>query len=141
MNQLSGRTRPSPPPAVSISELSDQFANVVSDPSRPACLDIPSGPVTSTGMRSFKPAYPSEVRRILRKLDDRKATGSDGIPAAVLRRCAPILAPSLSILINASLSSGTVPSALKLADVRPLFKAGDPNLATNYRPILCLPQC
>ena len=40
---------------------------------------------------------------------------------------------------NASLSSGEVPRGFKLAHVTPLFKAGDPSVPTNYRPVSLLP--
>ena len=66
-------------------------------------------------------------------------TGSDQLPAAILKSCALVLAPSLTIIVNASLTSGIVPSALKQADIRPLFKAGDREAPKNYRPVSLLP--
>ena len=40
--------------------------------------------------------------------------------------------------VNLSLSSGTVPTEWKLANVVPLLKSGDPHDISNYRPIsLC----
>eukprot|EP00117_Sycon_ciliatum_P028991 scpid79624/ scgid23187/ Probable RNA-directed DNA polymerase from transposon X-element; Reverse transcriptase len=41
--------------------------------------------------------------------------------------------------MNASLAMGKVPMMLKLAHIRPIFKAGDPETAKNYRPISLLP--
>ena len=68
-----------------------------------------------------------------------KATGSDGIPGHLLKCCADILAASVATLFNASLVNGTVPTAFKLAHVIPLFKAGDPSIPTNFRPVSLLP--
>ena len=49
------------------------------------------------------------------------------------------LTPSVTQLINASLTSSELPTPLKLATVSPIFKNGDPSLATQYRPISLLP--
>ena len=43
------------------------------------------------------------------------------------------------VCINASLTSSELPTPLKLATVSPIFKNGDPSLATQYRPISLLP--
>ena len=45
----------------------------------------------------------------------------------------------LSILINKSLETGTVPDKLKLAKVIPIYKSKDKELLNNYRPISLLP--
>jgi hypothetical protein len=49
------------------------------------------------------------------------------------------LVSPLSILINMSIASGIVPSALKMAKVIPIHKAGDKDDYGNYRPISILP--
>ncbi len=41
--------------------------------------------------------------------------------------------------INKSISSGLVPPCLKEAKIIPIFKANDPTLYSNYRPISILP--
>ena len=45
----------------------------------------------------------------------------------------------LTFIINQSLKTGTFPDKLKVARVRLLFKKGDNQLITNYRPISILP--
>lgn len=139
INLLSGRQRLSVLPSVNVSTLSDQFGRVVADPGRPSSLTLPSGPSNRVALSEFEQVDISEVMALLMHIDERKATGSDQIPARVLKNCATVLAPSLAILINASMTSGVVPSIMKLADVRPLFKSGDRELAKNYRPISLLP--
>ena len=139
INELSGRTKTSTPPFVSIAALSEQFSGVVSDPSRPVQLSLPCGPSPRDPLRGFQATSVEEVFTFLVRLDARKAEGSDSIPAFILKHCAAALAPSLSILINASLSSGIVPVSLKIANVLPLFKSGDKNASRNYRPISLLP--
>jgi len=79
--------------------------------------------------------HQKEILKILRSLDVNKASGPDGIPAIVLRRCAPELSPPLTRLYRLSLETGIVPKSWKLAHVQPVPKKGsraDPN---NYRPI------
>ena len=56
----------------------------------------------------------------------------------MLKIAAGTIAPQLSTLFNLSLSTGTVPTAWKLSNVTSVYKAGDPSLATNYRPISLL---
>ena len=45
----------------------------------------------------------------------------------------------LEYIINLSFAEGVVPTEIKIAKVKPLFKAEDPHLFTNYRPISILP--
>lgn len=76
-----------------------------------------------------------DVRRELRSLDVRKASGPDGIPAVVLRACAAELSPALTRLYRASYRTGVVPESWREANVQPIPKKGDRSDPTNYRPI------
>lgn len=76
-----------------------------------------------------------DVRAILRSLDVRKASGPDGIPAVVLKKCAAELSPTLTRLYRLSYSSGIVPQAWKEANVQAVPKKGDRSDPGNYRPI------
>jgi hypothetical protein len=49
-----------------------------------------------------------------------------------------IIAEPLRHIFNLSLTSGTVPDALKIAKLIPVSKNGDANIASNYRPISLL---
>ena len=120
-------------------DLAQQFTSVVTDANRPTQLATPSGPANEHDLTVFSPANAETVCKLLSSIDTHKACGSDGIPGCILKQCAQVLAPSLTTLINMSLSSGIVPQILKRADVRPLFKSGDPTLAKNYRPVSLLP--
>lgn len=42
-------------------------------------------------------------------------------------------------IINLSITSGIVPNQLKIARVIPLFKSGEQDIFTNYRPVSVLP--
>ena len=43
-------------------------------------------------------------------------------------------------ICNLSFKTGSVPDAMKIAKVIPLFKSGDKHFFTNYRPVALLPQ-
>ena len=78
----------------------------------------------------------SWVRYQLRRINPRKSTGPDNIPAVLLRKAADAIAPGLTTLINLSLSSGDLPDDWKMAIITPLRKAGtDATNPASYRPI------
>ena len=79
-----------------------------------------------------------DVRQLPNSLPSKTAAGPDGISSQMLKIAAGTIAPQLSALFNLSLSTGMVPTAWKLSNVTPVYKAGDPSLATNYRPISLL---
>ncbi|CAH2239422.1 jg7296, partial [Pararge aegeria aegeria] len=76
-----------------------------------------------------------EVLKVLRNLDVNKASGPDGIPAVVLKTCAPELSPILTRLYRLSLKTTQVPKAWKIANVQPVPKKGSRADPSNYRPI------
>ena len=79
------------------------------------------------------------VSKILRSLKVNKAAGLDKIPARLVRDAEVELAPSLTYLINKSITDETVPALWKVARVTPLYKSEDKLLVENYRPISVLP--
>lgn len=80
------------------------------------------------------------VRKILQTLNAKKSNGPDNIPAIVLKRCAPELAPVLNKLFKLSYTAGIFPSSWKLAHVVPIPKKGDKSIPSNYRPVALTSQ-
>ena len=81
------------------------------------------------------------VQYFIDKLKNKSSSGTDGLSNKVLKRVSGVLLNPLQKLINLSLSSGMVPSQLKLAKVIPLYKGADAGSKyefTNYRPIAIL---
>ena len=67
------------------------------------------------------------VSKILHSLKVNKAAGLDKTPARLVTDAEVELAPSLTCLINKSITDGTVPASWKVARVTPLYK-----LKTNF---------
>ena len=57
----------------------------------------------------------------------------------VNKLAAPIIASSITMLINLSFSLNVFPSCWKTVEVTPIFKSADPIDVINYRPISVLP--
>ena len=76
-----------------------------------------------------------QVGKVLLQLNTSKCSGPDGIPAIVLKSCAPELAPVLNKLFQLSYNLGIFPSSWKLAHIFPIPKNGDKSDPSNYRPI------
>ena len=81
------------------------------------------------------------VRKLLANINPHKASGPDAIPAKILKECADDLAPIITILFNKSLSEGKIPNDWKEANITAVFKKGDRNLASNYRPVSLTSLC
>uniref|UniRef100_A0A1B0GL79 Reverse transcriptase domain-containing protein n=2 Tax=Lutzomyia longipalpis TaxID=7200 RepID=A0A1B0GL79_LUTLO len=73
------------------------------------------------------------------KMRKTSSMGIDNHSAALYKNCADSLAGPISRLVNASLMQGRVPARLKASRITPIFKGGDRNVLSNYRPISILP--
>ena len=80
-----------------------------------------------------------EVLKYLEMLNVNKATGSDGIPARVLRETVDMIASSLTKLFNESFQHGIKPDNWKVPNVALVCKKGRKDRVENYRPISLLP--
>ena len=86
----------------------------------------------------LKPINHLIVQKELQALQP-KAVGLDGVGQRILKLSAPIIASSVSKIINTSITSGKFPSQWKNAKIFCLHKAGDISNCSNYRPISLLP--
>ena len=87
---------------------------------------------------SFSSITPNEIEEEINKLKAKKATGPYSIPISILKTISHLISKPLSVIFNASLSSGIVPENFKLASVIPIFKKGSQLIVNNYRPISLL---
>ena len=76
---------------------------------------------TSPSLTEFRQLSTIDVRKLVTSSPN-KSCCLDPIPTVLLKRFIDILVPSITTIVNLSLSSGTFPSALKHAVVCPVFK-------------------
>ena len=62
----------------------------------------------------------------------------NGFQSIFIKKLSCILSDHISELFNASIMGGYFPSCLKIARVVPIFKSGNRERVTNYRPISTL---
>ena len=85
------------------------------------------------------PVTHMEIEDIISNLDPSKSIGPFSIPINLLKVLKLHISHPLAKLINQSFVQGIVPSKLKVAKVISLFKQGDSEITSNYRPISLLP--
>ena len=88
------------------------------------------------GFRSFAVR---EVTDELLRLRKDKPRGPSPIPPWALIDSAHIVATVLTLIFNNAIMQCKFPKALKLADITPVHKKGDPQDPMNYRPISVTP--
>ena len=102
---------------------------------------LPFGPrsYTVSEQFTFEPVECSLVEYIVKSMPDNKAPGIDKIPIRVIKDCLPVILPWITSIINNSLANNIFPNTWKIAEVTPIPKEGDHELANNNRPISLLP--
>ena len=78
------------------------------------------------------------VSKELSHLSVNMSSGLDGMHPRLLKEAAPFISKPLTHIFNVSISTGLSVPDWKLAKITPVFKSGDKNLASNYRPISVL---
>ena len=86
----------------------------------------------------IRPTNTEEIMKIISKLSN-SAPGHDEVKLNDVNSVVNSLIQPLKYVTNLSLSQGIFPDELKMAKVIPLYKANDPMLFNNYRPISLLP--
>ena len=120
-------------------ELNKFFSNIgpelASDiPASPLQLDL--APVQGIPVLELEPLTVEEVTKLIMNISDSKVTGEDEIPVRFLKMTT---AEIICHIINRSIITKIVPDSLKITIIMPLYKDGDKNLPSTYRPISVLP--
>jgi hypothetical protein len=112
--------------------LNRQFTSVFSKDDGSALPDL--GPSIYPAMDTITVSQ-NGVIKLLRNLKPFTASGPDGIPTRLLKETAEEISPAITLMFQASINQGRVPSLWKNAHIVPLFKKGSRSDASNYRPI------
>ncbi|XP_068675499.1 uncharacterized protein [Montipora foliosa] len=85
---------------------------------------------------NFAEVTQEEIKTFSRKSLS-KSCEFDPLPAVVLKGCFIVLLPTITRIINLSLSTGVIPDALKVAILSPMLKKSDADFEQfqNFRPI------
>lgn len=94
---------------------------------------------TNSETMFLKPTSKSEVEKITNALKNKNSCGYDNVSSKVIKPIIHLISEPLSHIFNLSFSQGIFPDDLKIAKIIPLFKSGDSQCFSNYRPISMLP--
>jgi ribonuclease P/MRP protein subunit RPP40 len=99
-----------------------------------------TSPTTPLPPRGIEPLeintiYEEEVKMYLDTIDTNKSTGPDNLSPRLIKELRHQILKPLTGLFNQSVTLRKVPEDWKLANVTPIFKKGEKNVALNYRPI------
>ncbi len=87
----------------------------------------------------MQPVTENEILKIISKLDPNKSPGHDNINNHLIKKIANEICSPLTRLFNLSITKSVFPKDLKMAKVVPIYKKGDKELYSNYRPVSILP--
>jgi hypothetical protein len=73
---------------------------------------------------SFSFANAGKIAKVIYRLNNTAALGSNGIPVSILRMGSDILAGPISHLVNKLLATGIVPEGFKMALIHLVYKGG-----------------
>lgn len=86
------------------------------------------------------PLTADEVQRTIRLSKSKRSKDNLGLSMFLLKSVSDLIAKPLTHVFNLCFVHGVFPEDLKIARVIPLFKKGEPQIVSNYRPISLLPQ-
>ncbi|GFG29899.1 hypothetical protein Cfor_02255, partial [Coptotermes formosanus] len=79
-----------------------------------------------------------ELEKIIKSLKTKNSSGYDEVSNRIIKLSSPFIISPLTYICNAILSTGVFPDRLKYAIVKPVFKKGNRQEISNYRPISLL---
>jgi hypothetical protein len=85
------------------------------------------------------PTDSDEVVKICSTLKSSSSTGHDDIKPDIVKSVIDSIAQPLAHIVNRSFITGIIPEPLMIAKVIPIFKKGEQDVFSNYRPISILP--
>jgi len=124
-NILHRHQSPSLPTTISASSVAQSLAEFFKDkliklraniPSTSVSPHLPAPATNPPAFESFRLTNAVEITSMIKCLPD-KQCDLDPLPTGLLKKCLPVLAPTIANIVNLSLSTGDFPSSLKQAIV------------------------
>ena len=81
-----------------------------------------------------------EIIRTVQNCKNKTSTDFSDISMSLLKKVISKIVKPFAHICNVSFQTGVFPNKMKIAKVIPLYKSGEKNIFTNYRPISLLPQ-
>jgi hypothetical protein len=91
--------------------------NIVYDPATHSSIVEIKNHVDVENNFEFQHITSDKIEKIIDKINIKKASGFDNIPAKDIKQCKPIVSNQLTSLINLSIDTGVFPDSLKKAQV------------------------
>ena len=127
-------------------EMADSFNTYFSTVCAPSETDNSNMPTHSVYLSNppnttfqFEEIDNRTVLQYINNMKPSRCCGHDNISSNTLKLIANKVSPSLTLIINQSLSTGIFPDSLKTAKVIPSHKKDEKTIMSNYRPISILP--
>ena len=86
----------------------------------------------------IEPTNEIEINNIIKKLSNKKSISDDNLSNFIIKQIASGILTPLTHIFNISLSMGVFPNCFKTSKVIPIYKRGDREDVSNYRPISLL---
>jgi len=94
--------------------------------------------VCNDRLRKFS-CNPRDIVKVIMKLKSNSSPGPDGITSGFLKKVLAHIANPLCKVFQASLDEGVLPDDWKVAHIIPLYKKGDSQRTSQYRPVSVTP--
>ena len=88
----------------------------------------------------LSPTSEQEIISLVNNMKSKSSTDCNDINMFLVKMIVNAIVTPLTYIFNLSLQKGVFPDQLKVTLVTPLYKSGDSQLFSNYRPVSLLPQ-
>jgi len=90
-------------------------------------------------LTTWEMTTPEEIHHLVKQFKDSASPDFYGVTVGILKQAIEPLAAPIAMAVNDCLSRGVFPDPLKISKVVPIYKKGDPDETSSYRPIAVIP--